>query len=285
MTIFGGGGFPARRPGGSGPPPGPDGTLPQYTTMSALDAGLTVVGRMAQLVGATTGAVALTVRRVAAGAGGLEWLSPLLLWQLTGTELDGAFAPVLLGPSAITWGTPGSRATGGITIVGNGTVQLPGWRGVSGVRRAMAADVLLTALGGTALDCMLVGLLPTGATTGDFYGGGVAFSSSVRAAASINGNPNTPGLGYGAALGGAPTANQEFELFLALTRGSNTDDSASAYANFSRIPPATGYSGSAYTLTNTASLDVALETFQPCIVKTGDFAGRFLSISNLGRIS
>lgn len=258
-------------------------TLPQYTTMSSLDSGLTAVGQCAELIGADTEEVALIVRRVATGSGGLEWLTPLDLWQLTGTELDGDFAPVLLGPSSITWGTPGDRATGGITTTGNGTVQLPGWRGVSGVRRMMAADVYISALGSTMADCMLVGLLPTGATGGDYYGGGIGYSTSIRAVASVNVNPSTPGLGYGSSLGGSPTTSQEFELTMAMYRGSNTDDSASISANFSRIPPATGYSGTAYTLSNTSNLDVLLSTYQPCLTRVGGFAGRFLTVSNLSR--
>jgi len=151
--IIGRGGFPARRPGsgGSGPPPGPDGTLPTFTTMTALDAGLTAVGRMAQLVGAATGAVILTCRRVSAGAGGLEILGPIQLWQASGTELDGAWAWRKAGTPNPTWswGTPGDVTTGGINLTGGGYLVLPGFLPIAPRLRNISALVRSVALPGT----------------------------------------------------------------------------------------------------------------------------------------
>jgi len=130
---------------GGGGSSAPDGTLPTYTTMSALDAGLTVVGRMAQLVGATTGAVILTCRRVAAGAGGLEILGPILLWQADGTEFDGSFAWASLAGASITWGVAGAEATGGL-ILGAGYAALPGFRPLRTRNPCLSARMVAVAL-------------------------------------------------------------------------------------------------------------------------------------------
>jgi hypothetical protein len=130
---------------GGGGSSAPDGTLPTYTTMSALDAGLTVVGRMAQLVGATTGAVILTCRRVAAGAGGLEILGPILLWQADGTEFDGSFAWAALAGASITWGVAGAEATGGL-ILDVGYAALPGFRPLRTRNLGLSARMVAVAL-------------------------------------------------------------------------------------------------------------------------------------------
>jgi hypothetical protein len=113
--------------------------------MSALDAGLTTVGRLAQLVGATTGAVILTCRRVAAGAGGLEILGPILLWQADGTEFDGSFAWAALAGASITWGVAGAEAAGGL-ILGAGYAALPGFRPLRTRALCLSARMVAVAL-------------------------------------------------------------------------------------------------------------------------------------------
>jgi len=134
--------------GGGGGGGGPDGTLPTFTAMTALDAGLTAVGRMAQLVGAATGAVILTARRVAAGAGGLEILGPIQLWQASGTELDGAWALATSAGGDPTWGTPGSESTGGL-ILTTGYAALPGWRPLRTRTLALSARMVAVTLPGS----------------------------------------------------------------------------------------------------------------------------------------
>ena len=166
---------------GGGGSSAPDGTLPTYTTMSALDAGLTTVGRMAQLVGATTGAVILTCRRVAAGAGGLEILGPILLWQADGTEFDGAFAWASLGTAgAVTWGAAGDEATGGL-IPPIGTVMLSGFRRLHGIRqRAMVAQWYVEAVPaspGTGM-CLAVGVTPADEDPLRLIGYGIGYSAT-----------------------------------------------------------------------------------------------------------
>lgn len=168
-------------PGGG--PFTPDGRLPQYTSMSALDAGLTTVGRLAELVGATTGARIGVIERMAAGARGLRF-DQLDFDQADGTELDGAFAPLSLGAAApVTWGGSGARGL----ILPAGTVTLPGWRYVLGDRMGIVARVEGWATPGTPAsnDCLAAGFIRD--TTGVIaFGGGIGYNATpVRRGALI----------------------------------------------------------------------------------------------------
>jgi hypothetical protein len=164
--------------GGGG---GPDGTLPTFTTMTALDAGIPTIGRMAQLVGAATGAVILTARRVAEGAGGLEILGPVQLWQASGTEFDGAWAPSAAGTitPAFSWGAPGDVATGGVNLSGGGYLRFPGWQplninNISIMARARVLAVPDTPVAGDGVAC---GYVTPAADR--FRGGGLLWTPSA----------------------------------------------------------------------------------------------------------
>lgn len=263
----------------------PDGTYPTYTSMAALAAAVTATSRIAELIGGTTGARVALVERVSAGANGLVWRGDLNLYQADGTEFDGVFAPVLLGSGSIAWGTAGSTSTGGVSISGgSGTIKFPGWRYIDGQRRIIYAQAYIDSFPANNVgDCMLVGVVPSAATVTDLYCGGVANNGSgVRAAGSVNSNPTTPGLGYGSALGGAPTGGQLFELFMTACRSSNAADSANVSGCFHPFSSTGGYAGTEYNLTNTASLDGSSQTFVPCVTQV-NISGRFTKIGNLSR--
>lgn len=263
----------------------PDGTYPQYTSATALAAAVTSTGRVAELIGATTGARIVLVERVAAGANGLRWRSELDLYQADGTELDGVFAPVLLGSGSIAWGTAGSTSTGGVSISGGtGTIKFPGWRFIDGQRRIVVGQMYIDSFpANNAGDCFLIGCVPNASTTTDLYAGGIANNGSgLRAAGSVNSNPQTPGLGYGSALGGAPTSAQIFEAFMTACRSSNAADSANVSGCFHPVSSTGGYAGTEYNLTNTANLDGSNQTFVPCFTQV-NIPGRLVQLTNASR--
>lgn len=165
-------GFLPGRANQSGGSFSPDGTLPTYTSMTALAAALTTVGNKAQLVGATTGAVILTATRETAGANGLNPGNKWNLWQADGPEFDGLFALLALGAAtAPTWGVAGDRATGGVSPAA-GSLQFPGWRKQNGRRRELKSTWYVDSIPGSpaASDCICAGWARTAG--GVIYGGG-----------------------------------------------------------------------------------------------------------------
>lgn len=119
-------GFPRRR-AASPVPQGPDGTLPQYTSMTALAAGIPDVGMAAQLIGATTGEVILTAFRVAEGSNGLITVAEWDLRQADGAEFDGDYEPSAAGSTSPTVAWRAAGTGGGLALSGGGYLRWPGW--------------------------------------------------------------------------------------------------------------------------------------------------------------
>ena len=185
-------GFLPGRANQSGGSFSPDGTLPQYTSMTALAAGIASVGLLAELVGATTGEVILRARRVAEGAAGLITEGDWDLWQADGEEFDGAFAPLPLGAAtAPTWGVAGDRATGGVSPA-EGSLQFPGFRLQTGRRRVMSSIWYVDGLPDPVAsnDCFAAGWARS--AVGVVYVAGVGYSAAqYRAGGSIGGAADT----------------------------------------------------------------------------------------------
>ena len=247
---------------GGGGSSAPDGTLPAYTTMSALDAGLTTVGRMAQLVGATTGAVILTCRRVAAGAGGLEILGPILLWQADGTEFDGSFAWAALGTAgAVTWGAAGTEEAGGL-IPPVGTVRMGGFRPLNRFGRARGAVAYFGALPGTPAgnNGLLVGEAAAGGSV--FWGSGWGYSSTTWRAAIANNMAVDGGTLSVAAGAYAPPVGQRARI---IGSAGQFTESAGVGSQFTLISGVDAVAGQSHQLTNSALVVPAATDLLPVI--------------------
>jgi hypothetical protein len=240
--------------------------------MSALDAGLTTVGRMAQLVGATTGAVILTCRRVAAGAGGLEILGPILLWQADGTEFDGSFTWASLGTAgAVTWGAAGTEAAGGL-IPPAGTVRLGGFRNISGRHGYVRAAVWIEALPGTPVagDCIMVGQARAGAST--MFGGGIGRSttndwrSASRSGAAVDVPPittTTPAF--------APVTGAISWLHWVRVKTGNAANLGSANGGYENVNNSGQWAGAG---ANSTTMGTSEVDYAPCVALVGAWTAR-----------
>jgi hypothetical protein len=282
MTLFGMPNFGPLPGGGGGGPSGPDGTLPTFTTMSALDAGLTVVGRRAQLVGATTGEVILTCVRRAAGAGGLAIEGPVTLWQADGTEFDSSWAWQSLGAAAaVTWGVAGDEATGGL-IPPVGTVMLGGFRRLQPFsQRGWAARWRVDAVPAAPATgmCLAVGVTPADQNPQRLVGGGVGYSTVnyrnivVTGASSYDAPTISAAAGANLVPPALPYTITSTGYSGQSTGSTNVTTNAAAVIN---DDPATGG------LTAGGSLTTALagETdLNPTVTRVGDWTARLLSIS------
>ena len=253
-----------RGAGGSGGSFTPDGSLPQYTTMSALAAALTDVGRLALLVGATTGGRIALVERRAAGANGLVWHGDLALDQADGTELDGAFAPVSLGTTpAATWGGPSARGL----ILPAGTVKLPGWQYGVGRKLGLFARVegWTTPSPPSQNHCIGAGFIRE--SGGIAYGGGTAY----------NATPSRRGALISGGTVELPTATVGSTLESGLVDGTPLDvgvDSAQVSAGGNGRYHS-GYWGDGATTGGTSSIAVAFQAnivdWQPALLRRGNW--------------
>jgi hypothetical protein len=243
-----------------------DPTISSYTTMTTLDAGLTTVGGIARLVGATTGGVIATVMRISAGVRGLIWLRALDLSQADGTELDGSFAPVSLGAAAaVTWGGVGSRGM----ILPAGTINLPGWAYVSGRRAIICARILGWVTPGSPLqhDCLAAGFIRD--TSGVVaYGGGIGYSSpSARRSALMSaGTLDLPAGAYGAAIESGPLADGAVIDCAVSSEQANATTAGRYHAGYSSSGVNSGGLSSSSTI-----FQADITDFQPAFIRRGDW--------------
>lgn len=217
----------------------PDGTYPQYTSMTALSAGIPDVGMVAELVGATTGARILTAFRVAEGANGLITVNEWDLRQADGTEFDGAWEPAQAGATDPTrsWATAG--ASGGLNLTGGGYLMFPGWLTMRRLLASVTAKLVWTSLPGGPVnfDGAAVGIV--GVESGRFSGGGTLYTSGTAyrttavTGVAVSGDPasGTTGNTF------APTAAQSWMTGYWRSSYDPTGGNASAEAITARLSP------------------------------------------------
>lgn len=247
------------------------GVVPQFSSMVSLDAGIPDVGQVAELVGATTGAVVLRCRRVAAGAGGLAIEGPILLWQATGTEFDGAFAWQSLGSAgAVTWGTPGAEATGGL-IPPVGTVRMGGFRDISGRHGHVRAAVYIEALPGAPVadNCLLVGQARPAATT--MFGGGISRATSDWRSGCVSGGAvDAPGNTETTPALTPPTGQISWLTWYRMKTG-NLTNYGSANGGFENVNNSGAWAGAG---ANNSNMGTSSDDYAPCITRVGDWTAR-----------
>ena len=267
---MGGFGFLPGRANQSGGSFSPDGTLPTYTSMTALAAALTTVGNKAQLVGATTGEVILTATRETAGANGLNPGNKWNLGQADGPEFDGLFALLALGAAtAPTWGVAGDRATGGVSPA-SGSLQFPGFRKQNGRRREMKSTWHVDSIPGSPAsgDCICAGWARTNA--GVIYAAGFGYGAAQwRSGGCIGGAVDV--LTWSSATGAAtPVVFGEFNTLLAMSQNSTTAASSGHFSGAHHSIPASTPSGWTNQATASASSLAANQTdFDPTIGRKG----------------
>lgn len=252
--------------------------VPAFTSMAALDAAITDVGQIADLIGATTGAPIGRIERMAVGARGLRF-DQLDLDQADGTELDGDFAPLSLGAAApVTWGISGARGM----ILPAGTITLPGWRYVFGDRMGLTARVEGWATPGTPAnhDCLAMGVIrdPSNAIATAF-GGGIGYNATpARRAALISaGTLDLPtGIHSGTAEAGLSNGAV---LWLGMQVDAISSVGQGRYqAGYWSAGVSTGGMGSPGTAFQTDIVD-----FQPAFMRRGDWGAARITRLLVGR--
>lgn len=175
----------------------------RFTSGAAMDAAA-VVGGEYQLIGATTGAVIVSLECATVGPVTYKQLGRARWYQATGTEFDGVYKWVRVGAAgAFTWGgTPGSRSLGGLKPGGGGTIELQGLALQGGAMATHFGHVYLTTADSAPASgrCLLFGWTRPGVTT-TIFGGGYGYTgASPRAAAAAAQARDAPTLTLGGTL-------------------------------------------------------------------------------------
>ena len=185
------------------------GSLQSFTSGAAMDS-VATVGQRFVLIGATTKAIIAILECAQVGLVKYRALGPIYWFNADGTEFTGVFKWANQGGATHTWGTAGSRATGGIINGGDGAQFLEGVVPLMGVDRAIRGSARLVSLALTAGNGAWIGTSRSAAPT-LFSGGGLgvnatpAYACGAFAAQSLT----APTMVTNAAFAGAPSTSAE----------------------------------------------------------------------------
>lgn len=152
------------------------GSLQAFTDGAGMDS-VAAVGSAYRLLGATTRATVAILQCTATGPVKYRVIGPVYWYQADGTEFTGVFKWVNQGGATHTWGTAGSRATGGIINGGNGAQFLEGVVPLMGVERSVRGSARLVSLALTAGNGAWIGTSRSAAPT-LFSGGGLGVNAT-----------------------------------------------------------------------------------------------------------
>jgi hypothetical protein len=193
------------------------GAIASYTSGAPMDA-IAVVGGTYRLVGATTGAEIALLKCATTGPVTYRLMGVASWFQADGTEFDGVFKWVNQGAATHTWGTAGSRATGGIINGGNGAQFLEGLVPLMGVERSVRGMVRLVSLALATGNGAWIGTSRSAAPT-LFTGGGLGVNATpaYACAAFVAQSLTAPTLVVNTAFAGAPSTSAEQVIFMHAT--------------------------------------------------------------------
>lgn len=204
----------------------------RFVKLDTLNSSL-AVGQEGRLVGITTGALIGTFRKTASG---LKAIGEVYPYQADGPELIGTIGLTAEGGAGeITWGTPGSRTTGGFTIPNGGTIGLVGFAPLLGWTRSVRSRVYLQtrqtapATGdalwtGTKRPAAVVGALAGFGWSGAAWGNGCALAGARDA----------PTLTYLAFTDTPPTEAAECRLAVDVFPSNTVATTCIVYGGYSR---------------------------------------------------
>ena len=152
------------------------GSLQSFTSGAAMDS-VAAASQRFVLIGATTKAPIVMLECAQVGPVKYRVLGPIYWFNADGTEFTGVFKWVNQGGATHTWGTAGSRATGGIINGGNGAQFLEGVVPLMGVERSVRGSARLVSLELTAGNGAWIGTSRSAAPT-LFSGGGLGVNAT-----------------------------------------------------------------------------------------------------------